>query len=132
MDEGRFDDLARSLASLGTRRHLLGLLSSLPFSGALPALCSEASEAAKQRRQTLGHRGSERDQLQEQKHKRKRKKKKPSPPPPPPPLIPDCVPQSQTQTCAGKCGTAFDNCNSAVDCGSCPVCQTCVNETCVP
>ncbi|MDX6587040.1 MAG: hypothetical protein QOI31_1513 [Solirubrobacterales bacterium] len=43
-----------------------------------------------------------------------------------------CVPNSSGVTCAGKCGTVLNNCNTAVNCGSCGIGQTCVNNVCVP
>ena len=43
-----------------------------------------------------------------------------------------CVPESESQTCAGKCGGIFNNCGVKINCGdcacqpgSCPACQVC-------
>lgn len=63
--------------------------------------------------------------------KRKRKKKKgkrkqePVSPPPTGCTPTTCAAQGQT------CGVISDGCTGTLDCGSCPVCQTCSNGTCV-
>jgi hypothetical protein len=48
--------------------------------------------------------------------KRKRKKKKHKK---------TCKPQPVSTTCAGRCGTATNNCKKLVDCGSCPTGECC-------
>ena len=59
----------------------------------------------------------------EAKRKRRKKKKKPA-----------CIPEARAVTCAGKCGSVTNNCQTAVNCGDCPVCQRCnaASATCGP
>jgi hypothetical protein len=109
MDGSQFDTLLRGLTSARSRRGaVVGLLG-----GALGLLGLAESEA---------------------KHKKKHYKKKGggsppvSPPASPPP--PPCVPESETTTCGGQCGTRTNNCGQAVEC-FCPASKVClVNGTC--
>lgn len=107
MDEDRFDQIAKDLSTVGTRRGVLRGLLMLPAAGALTAAVLE--EAAARRR----------------KGRRKRKRKKRG-----------CRPESLADTCADRCGTVSNNCQQPVDCGSCncdppcPPCQTCDGAQC--
>jgi hypothetical protein len=49
------------------------------------------------------------------KRKRRKKKKKVTP----------CTPDPRATTCAGKCGSVANNCQTPVNCGGCPTCQRC-------
>jgi hypothetical protein len=57
------------------------------------------------------------------KRKRRKKKKKKT-----------CQPEPLAATCAGKCGSVANNCQTIVNCGSCPACLRCdaVTTTCQP
>jgi hypothetical protein len=54
----------------------------------------------------------------------------PSPPPPPPPVTAECQPEPASQTCGGRCGIVLDNCGNPIDCGGCPICQSCAGGVC--
>jgi hypothetical protein len=58
------------------------------------------------------------------KRKRRKKKKKVTP----------CTPEPRATTCAGKCGSVANNCQTPVNCGGCPTCQRCdaATATCQP
>lgn len=156
MDVDRFDHLTRWLSAGGNRRRILALLTSLPLGGLTALQAGDVQVAAKRRKQKAKQRkrqSAERkdvdvDALPHKKrcrrvkgkgqgHHGRRKncqahhggngkdkgknKAKDQP----------CEPESLAQTCAGTCGSVQNNCQQAVDCGSCacnppcPVCQTC-------
>lgn len=113
MDLDRLDTLARSIASAGSRRRLLGLLAAVPAIGGLAGLGTPEGTEAKDRRR----RRKQRHQRRKDPGNRKRDTgKKP------------CRPESVAQTCAGKCGSVPNTCKELVDCGSCacdPACDVC-------
>jgi hypothetical protein len=121
MDANQFDQLARSLTGIRTRRGMLGFLAALPFVGGLASRLGQAAVSA------AGDRGQRTaDNLHtvraSKKHKHKHKHKK------------RCKPDSTEKTCAGKCGLVKNNCKKTVDCGAshCPACQTCSGAACAP
>ena len=123
VEDARFDRLVRSVASLTSRRGLLGLAASLPVAGAgLAFLDPDEAEAGKRHKNRKDrHRNQQHNRLDAEKKKKKKKKKKPQPPP-------TCTPNAKATTCAGKCGSVTNNCGQAVDCGSCacqPACDDC-------
>lgn len=100
MDDRHFDALTRALATPGPRRRLLGTAAALPLLGGVLASLSADEAAGK------GHK----------KHKKRKKHKK------------KCRAEPASQTCAGKCGSVTNNCQQAVNCGSCacsPACDEC-------
>ncbi|MFN8663138.1 MAG: hypothetical protein U0075_14720 [Thermomicrobiales bacterium] len=126
MDLDRLDAVARSLASAGSRRSLLGMLAAVPVAGGLLARLAPEDAEAKERRRR-----------RKQRHKRRknpgRNKKK------------GCKPRGRGKVCAGRCGlvTNRQTCGKTVDCGSCAcpepcgaclICQTGPNTVgaCVP
>jgi hypothetical protein len=114
------DYLARSLATAGSRRRLLGALAGAPLlGGLLTFLDGEETEGKKRRRKRKGKRRKQ--------HRR------------------GCKPKKRTVVCAGRCGpvTSKQTCGKTIDCGSCecdPPCGECftcqgavgVPGTCVP
>jgi hypothetical protein len=120
MDLDRLDVLARSLASSGSRRTLLGLLAAAPGIGGLTAF-TPGDVAAKNRRKRRKQRQKRR------KHSGAGKKPKPSR---------SCRPRPDSETCAGKCGGVRNNCKKLVDCGpcmcdpACGPCERCNGTTC--
>ncbi len=117
MDTSRFDRIARSLGTLGSRRGVLSLLGALPLVGALASLPgADEAAAGKGHKKKKGHKHG--------------KGKKP------------CVAEAKATTCAGKCATVTNNCGTPVDCGACtctPACAACqicqgptTPGTCVP
>lgn len=101
MDLGRLDNLARSVATAGSRRSLLGLLAALPVGGNIVALLRPDEVDAKDRRRRRKQRHSKR--------KRPGNRNK------------GCQPKSKATVCAGKCGPVKNRqtCGNTVDCGSC-------------
>src|SRR4051812_13136130 len=142
MDSVRFDRLTKSFSTLGTRRGLLRLLTTLPLAGSVAALLGEESAARDHhsRRKTghphhathepdQGHRtDTQRDRPGQRESDAVSAQQK------------KCKPDAKTKTCRGKCGTVKNNCKKKVDCGpclcqpACPVCQRCeeTTRTCVP
>jgi hypothetical protein len=135
MDPVRFDTMARTLATAGTRRGLVRLLTVFPLGMPLIALLGDAPDAiaddddhgssgrrkrrkAKHRHQTGNNKENRKGERKGQdKDQGKRRKK--------------CVPDSLARTCAGACATVTNNCGAQVECGSCactPLCAEC--ETC--
>lgn len=127
MDPDRLDHLARSFATAGSRRHLIGLLGGLPLAGGVfGSLDLEQAEGKERRR-----RRKQRHKQRKDPGKRKGKRTKP------------CKAESVADTCAGKCGSVTNTCKKQVDCGSCdctPACAECFTcqgaaggpGTCVP
>ena len=113
MELNRFDQLVQSLATSGSRRGLVGLLTAVPILGGFAALLGDEAPAKgrQTRRQRAGH---ERDLTAERRKKKKKKK---------------CKPQSLATTCAGKCEAVTNNCQQTVNCGLCPVCHRCNSAT---
>ena len=58
----------------------------------------------------------------------------PAPPAPPAPPSPPaaCTPESRAVTCGDRCGSATNNCGTAVDCGGCASGGECCQGTCLP
>jgi hypothetical protein len=113
MDLDRLDTLARSFVSAGSRRSLLGLLAAVPVVGGLLSSLSPEDAGAKERRRRRKQRHKQRKDPGSRKTTKPRKK---------------CKPESVAQTCARTCGTVQNNCQQAVDCGSCacdPRCDVC-------
>lgn len=113
MDPSRFDALARVLSAPDSRRRVLGLLTAVPVAGGLLGILTpEESEAAGRRaRRKKAHKHGKGRRRKHGKHKKK------------------CTPDSRAQTCAGRCGRVINNCQQAVDCGSCactPACAVCL------
>lgn len=102
MDGPHFDHLTRTLSEHGTRRGLLGLLTTLPVLGGIFALLDLDEGDAKGRRK----RRKKRHKHGKGREAGKKKKQK-------------CQSHAKTKTCAGKCGSVKNNCQKAVDCGSC-------------
>lgn len=122
MDHHRFDHLARILATVGSRRHIIGALAFIPSGGVLCQMLEPAETAAKDRRRRRKQRHKRRKQPGSRKPGDKRGDKKRSTPQTP------CVPESVAQVCAGRCGNVQNNCQQQVDCGSCdcePACEAC-------
>lgn len=132
MDANRFDRLARAFAMVRTRRAGLRLLAALPLAGLLPLLFTDDESAAKRRKKgnqrktrrvggenhKHAHRRRKHNMPRRHKDKNKKRKKKES-----------CKPEPLAQTCAEQCGTVQNNCQQAVDCGSCacdPPCAICL------
>lgn len=120
MDLDRLDVLARSLASSGSRRTLLGLLAAAPGIGGLAAF-TPGDAAAKNRRKRRKQRRKRR------KHSGAGKKNTTGT---------SCRPRPDSETCAGKCGGVRNNCRKLVDCGpcrcdpACGPCERCNGTTC--
>jgi hypothetical protein len=106
MDDARFDSLAKAfVATVGSRRRLLGALTA-GLLGASPLALSGDQAAAK---------------------KRKKKKKKP-PTAPRSPVSPLSPPNCTPTTCAAQgknCGAISDGCGGTLQCGSCTSPKTC-------
>lgn len=123
MDARHFDALARALTESGTRRSLLGLLSTLPVLGGFLAWLGASDTEAKDRRR----RRKTRHKKRHNKGKNRKKSNK------------KCKAEEQSTTCAGRCGSVTNNCQQTVNCGPCtcePACQQgsapdCVNLQCV-
>lgn len=135
MDGNRFDALSRSVATAGTRRGILHLLSALPLLGVLLTAIDDEQADAKRRRKPQRRRGHERKDVQAnhrnrgQKHNNKNKKSKKNDKHKKKHKRP-CSPLSDAQTCTGKCAQVANNCGTVVDCGpcdcgACPACQIC-------
>jgi hypothetical protein len=120
MDADRFDTLARSFTSAGSRRHVLGLLSGVTLGALAPLLELAGAEAGKRK-------------------KKKKKKKRPVPvateptSPPPPPF---CASQPDGTSCSfcricqsGACQADSTQNNAA--CGNNGT-GRCLNGTCNP
>jgi putative cofactor-binding repeat protein len=95
----QFDQLAKSLVSVSTRRRLVGHLAALPWGAALATLLAEKSEAGRRRRRKARHHPGD--------HKQTRKGKRKG--------------QKQQQKCSGC--TANQLCVDGV-CKSCDVCAS--------
>lgn len=112
MELDYLDQLARSLASTGSRRRFLGLVAGLSGVGGLVETfpLQETGAAGRRKRRKKRHKhgkGRKRNS-----HRRK----------------PECVAEALAQTCAGTCGRVLNNCQKHVDCGSCacdPACGAC-------
>jgi hypothetical protein len=134
MDSDRFDAFSRSLATGSTRRGMVRLLSALPLLGVLLSVADEEGEAKRHRashharkhhgqqhqRDRAGKHAPVHDRQNARKKKKKHKRR--------------CTPQSDAQTCAGRCGKVPNKCGSVVGCGSCqcgvcPACQICDAST---
>lgn len=104
------DRLARSLASVGSRRRLLGGVSAVPALGGFLAMVGSPETEAKDRRRR-----------RKQRHKKRKNpggRKK------------GCTPGSRAKVCAGKCGPVKNRktCGKVMDCGACdctPACGEC-------
>jgi hypothetical protein len=113
MDLDRLDVLARSFASAGSRRSLLGLLAAVPVVGGLLTSRETEDAEAKDRRRRRKQRHKRRKSPGTRKHEKHTK---------------PCKAESVAQSCAGKCGAVTNTCKHAVDCGSCacdPACDDC-------
>jgi hypothetical protein len=115
MDARRFDALAKVLSVSDSRRRLLKVLVTLPVLGGLFGSPSpdDAEGKGRRMRRKKRHKHGKGRRRNHGKHKNKR---------------PQCTPDSIAQTCAGTCGSVQNNCQQAVDCGSCacdPACQAC-------
>ena len=112
MEPNRFDHLSRALAAHSPRRGVFGLLTAVALvGGSLGLLTPEETEAAgrRKRRKKAHKHGKGR--------RRKHRNRKPR-----------CTAESVAQTCANTCGSVTNNCQQAVDCGSCactPACDVC-------
>ena len=74
MDPVRFDRLATSLSSAGTRRVILSLLATLPVVGTLTALLGDETDAAgRRKRRKKRHKHQQGDGKQNRKGQRKGK-----------------------------------------------------------
>lgn len=129
------------MAGLTNRRGLLGIAASLPVVGGSLALLGLEDAGAKQRRKrnhdsrkhdnrNKNDQRRDHDVASEKKKKKHKKKKKGNV---------QCTPQDQSVTCSGKCGSVTNNCNQAVNCGTCvcnppcPAGRICASgNTCVP
>jgi hypothetical protein len=110
MDLDRLDRLARSIATAGSRRSMLGLLAAVPVIGGLAGILAPEDAEAKDRRR--------RRKKRHKKRKSSGKRKK------------GCTPKSQAKVCAGRCGPvkSRQTCGKTIDCGSCdcsPACEEC-------
>jgi hypothetical protein len=98
MDPQRFDTLAKTLSTSGTRRGLLRLLAAVPVaSGLLTRLEPEDAQG----------RGEDGRDGKDGKDGRNR----------------GCNPESRSRTCRGKCGPVKNNCGQRINCGSCEICR---------
>jgi hypothetical protein len=95
VDDEVVDRLARRVGTFGSRRAALGILAGTGLAAAL-GLTEDDATAKRKRR------------------KKKRKKK-----------VTPCTPEPRATTCAGKCGSIANNCQTPVNCGGCPTCQRC-------
>jgi hypothetical protein len=122
MDESRFDRLVVSLTTTGSRRRALGGL----LAGALGVLgWQDSKEAIAHNLKATCRKKSGDAKKKCLKKARKHAAQHASETPP------GCVPEPASTTCAGRCGTAANNCGQAVTCPSCPTGQTClINGTC--
>jgi len=151
MDSKRFDALAKTFSTTGTRRGQLRLLAYLPLAEGLVALLGDGPEAVAKKdlergsshrhhRRRAGNRHQSGNDKNHRKHKQKGKRKgkgkgngKSQTPPPSSASQPSCVPESKAQTCAGQCAQVTNTCGTPVDCGACdcePDCGACF--TCDP
>lgn len=118
MDAAAFDHLSRALSVPGTRRRLLGLVTTLPLvGGALSWLDAEEGDAKERRRRRKGRHKDRRGKAQGKRDRQRNKRA--------------CKPQGKAKTCAGRCGliTNRQTCGKTVDCGSCDCptpCATCL------
>ena len=136
----RFDRLAKTLSSQGTRRGMVHLLAGLPLGVTLVSLLGTGPEATaadddhgsshrhRRRKTRNARRSGDAKDNHTGKRKGQRKGRK------------QCRPESPAETCAGKCATVINTCGTPVACGpctcatGCPQCQTCNPATglCVP
>lgn len=100
MDDRHFDALTKALATPGPRRRLLGTAAALPLLGGV--LASRTADEAEGK----GHK--------KRKGRKGRKKK--------------CQAEPASQTCAGTCGSVTNNCQQAVNCGSCACSPACSED----
>jgi hypothetical protein len=101
MDLDRLTTIARSIATVGSRRRLLGALVSASVLGRVLDLLNQEDVVAKDRRR----RRKRRHRRRKNPGSRKRA----------------CHPKSKATVCAGRCGkvTSRRTCGKTVDCGSC-------------
>jgi hypothetical protein len=128
LDPVRFDTLAISLSTSGTRRGFGRLLAALPLAAGLASWCTPAAVQGSDSGSIVGGGGSRRrrrkarqrhdpgDDKLNRKGKRtgKRTDRQPNAAP-----VPDCSPNPEIVTWAGRCGPVPNNCGQPVDCGSC-------------
>jgi hypothetical protein len=144
MDPQRFDRLAKTLAAPETRRRIVRLLAALPLGVTLTTLLGDGPEAITAKPKDKPEKKQQSDDDHGNAHRRHGRKARPR-------IDPgqdkehrkgkrkgngkrrtQCVPESPTQTCAGKCATVENKCGKPVDCGPCACddttcgsCQTC-------
>lgn len=120
MDGTSFDQMARYLETMRSRRGMLGWLVFLPFFSSVATLLGEevAEAGGRRKRRKRRHKhGQGRGR-----HTRQ------------------CRSRSWAKTCTGKCGVVRNNCKKKVDCGSCGCtatncgpCMTCqADGSCAP
>jgi hypothetical protein len=117
MDADRFDRMIAALTAVVSRRAILGVLGMAPLAGSLVGFLEEEAAGRRKRRKKRHKHGRPRPHGKRKQTKRKQLKR--------------CLPEEKAETCAGRCGSVKNNCQEAVDCGSCecdPPCGTC--ETC--
>lgn len=124
MDARHFDALARVLSVTGSRRRVLALIATVPLLGGVFGVlgADEVEGQGRRKRRKKAHKHG-RGRRRKNSHKKSK-----------------CTPDSVATTCAGQCGGVQNNCQQAVDCGSCVcdppcgICQTCDAQTgqCVP
>lgn len=117
MDLDRLYTLTRSLASLRSRRRLLGALAVLPVAAGLLDVLQMEDTVAKDRRRRRKGRHKRRKNPGSLKGKAKKR----------------CKAESVALTCAGTCGNVANNCNKTVDCGPCtciPLTECPADKTC--
>lgn len=116
------DILARSLASSGSRRILLGALAVAPVAaGLLDFLIPEDTRAKDRRRRRKQRHKRHKDPGRDKRTNRDKQDNTAQP-------QDTCQPESAAETCAGKCGSVLNTCQQTVDCGSCdcnPACDEC-------
>ncbi len=120
MDSNRFDRLAKSFATLSTRRRLVGFLAFLPPLTSVVEF-REQTEASRHHRRKSHHKHDLHRAHSEAKKKKKKDKKKRE----------RCVPEPASQTCARGCGKQTNNCNVQVNCGDCGCVPDVVTQTCL-
>lgn len=126
MEDRHFDALIRGFSSSDSRRRLLAKLGAAAIAGGLLALPNEEETTAAGRRKRRKKRHQHGQNRRRQGRRGRRRK--------------PCSPNSLAQTCAGACGSIVNNCQQAVECGSCvcdppcSACQTCnaVTRQCIP
>lgn len=119
MDLDRLDSLARTLATTGSRRCLLGALTGLSLLGS-GVLSPDDAEAKERRRRRKGRhkrrKAAGKQQRQDRRKAQQKRKRKPEPQPTP---EPECIPEAASQTCANTCGSVTNNCQQVVECSPC-------------